>query len=233
MSSPQAIASEPKHPKYAPWLTLLRDDPSHIRQSPSPSYWSLSAFHIGQFTDTCCSLATAVMLVNAARGSGHLHAGDKLVTQQDLLAAVNDEGWTFHCTDPQGNGASLQEMAPIMKRAYAHYGMPGARVEMVQVTDATAASPAFRQALAAMESSAAVQIALNFDAAPVYGQADYGHFSPAASYDAARDRLLVLDVDRGWHEPYWVPVDIMLTALASMSRKDGSPRGYLKVTLAG
>ena len=86
---------------------------------------------------------------------------------------------------------------------------------------------------AAMEASAATQVALNFDAAPVYGQADYGHFSPAASYDAARDRVLVLDVDRNWHEPYWVPVDIMLTALATLSRKDGSPRGYLKVTLAG
>jgi hypothetical protein len=172
------------------------------------------------------------MLVNAARGSGHLKAGEKLVTQQDLLAAVNDEGWTFHCTDPQGNGASLQEMAPIMERAYALYGVGGARVQMVQVTDAAAQADGFRAALAAMERAPTTQIALNFDGAPVYGQADYGHFSPAASYDAARDRVLVLDVDRGWHEPYWVPVDIMLAALATMSRKDGSPRGYLRVTLA-
>ena len=161
------------------------------------------------------------------------YAGDKLATQQDLLAAVNDAGWTFHCTDAQGHGASLREMAPIMEQAYAHYGVAGVAVEMVQVSDAGEAAVGFRQALAAMEASAATQVALNFDGAPVYGQADYGHFSPAASYDAARDRLLVLDVDRGWYEPYWVPVDIMLTALATLSRKDGSPRGYLKVTLAG
>ncbi len=233
MSSPQGANAELQRPKYPPWLTLLQDDPAHIRQSPAPSYWAMAPYHIAQFTDTCCSLATAVMLVNAARGSARLRAGEKLVTQQDLLAAVNDEGWTCHCTDAQGHGASLQEMAPIMERAYAHYGVRDARVEMVQVTGAVAAAAAFRQALAAMESSAAVQIALNFDGAPVYGQADYGHFSPAASYDAARDRLLVLDVDRGWYEPYWVPADIMLTALATMSRKDGSPRGYLKVTLKG
>lgn len=232
MSSQQAAAGM-KRPKYAPWLTLLRDDPSHIRQSPAASYWAMAPYHIGQFTDTCCSLATAVMLVNAARGSAGLEAGDKLATQQDLLAAVNDAGWTFHCTDPDGHGASLREMAPIMERAYAHYGVAGARVEMVQVGDVVAQADGFRAALAAMEQSPATQIALNFDGAPVYGQAEYGHFSPAASYDAARDRMLVLDVDRGWYEPYWVPVDIMLAALATLSRKDGSPRGYLKVTLKG
>jgi hypothetical protein len=225
-------AASPR-PKYAPWLTLLQDDPSYLRQSPAPSYWALSAFHIGQFTDTCCSLATAVMLINAARGSAHLAAGEKLVTQQDLLVAVDDPDWTFGCTDPQGNGASLRQMAPIMERAYALCGIAGAKVEMVQVTDAAAAADGFRRALAAMDGAPSTQIALNFDGAPVYGQADYGHFSPAAAYDANRDRVLVLDVDRGWHEPYWVPVDIMLAALATLSRKDGTPRGYLEVTLAG
>lgn len=229
--SQQQPATEMPRAKYAPWLTLLRDDQAHIRNAPAPSYWALAPYHIGQFTDTCCSLATAVMLVNAARGSAHLKAGDKLVTQQDLLAAMNDPGWTFHCTDPAGHGASLREMAPIMERAYARYGVAGARVEMVQMTDAAAHAEGFRTALLEMEASASIQVGLNFDGAPVYGQADYGHFSPAAAYDAARDRLLVLDVDRGWYEPYWVPVDIMLAALATVSRKDGSPRGYLKVTL--
>lgn len=232
MSSLQP-AAEIQRPKYAPWLTLLQDDPAHIRQSPAPSYWALAPYHIGQFTDTCCSLATAVMLVNAARGSAQLKSGDKLVTQEDLLALVGDPDWTFGCTDPQGHGASLREMAPIMERAYARCGVAGARVEMVQTTDATAAAAGFRQALAAMERSPATQLALNFDGAPVYGQADYGHFSPAAAYDAGRDRLLVLDVDRGWYEPYWVPVEVMLAALATTSRKDGSPRGYLRITLAG
>ncbi|GIK97358.1 MAG: hypothetical protein BroJett029_15670 [Alphaproteobacteria bacterium] len=228
-----AEAAAAPRPKYAPWLTLLQDDPGHLRNSPAPSYWALSAFHIGQFTESCCSLATAVMLVNAARGSRHLAVGEKLVTQRDLLAAVNDPNWTFHCTDAQGNGASLREMAPIMERAYALYGVAGATVEMVQVTDAVAAADRFRQALAAMERAPTTQIALNFDGASVYGPVDYGHFSPAAAYDAGRDRVLVLDVDRDWHEPYWVPVEIMLKAMATASRKDGTPRGYLRVTLAG
>jgi len=237
MSQQQPATATPAvdaaRPKYAPWLTLLRDDPAHIRANPAPSYWALAPYQIGQFTDTCCSLAMAVMLVNAARGSAHLTAGEKLVTQQDLLAAVGDADWIFHCTDLHGNGASLREMAPIMERAYAHYRVAGTRVEMVQMTDAAAHADGFRAALAEMERSADTQIGLNFAGAPVYGQADYGHFSPAAAYDAGRDRLLVLDVDRGWYEPYWVPVDIMLAALATKSQKDGSPRGYLKVTLPG
>lgn len=228
-----AEAAAGPRPKYAPWLTLLQDDPEHLRRSPAPSYWALSAFHIGQFTESCCSLATAVMLVNAARGSRHLAAGEKLVTQRDLLAAVNDPDWTFHCTDARGNGASLREMAPILERAYARYGIAGARVEMVQVTDAAAAAADFRRALAEMERAPTTQLALNFAAATVYGDGDYGHFSPAAAYDADRGRLLVLDVDHDWHEPYWVPIEIMLKAMATASRKDGTPRGYLRVSLAG
>jgi len=226
-------AADAVPPKYAPWLTLLRDDPAHLRRAPAPSYWALAPYHIGQFTDTCCSLATAVMLVNAARGSAHLKSGDKLVTQPDLLAAVGDPDWIFGCTDPQGHGASLREMAPILERAYAVSGVTGAAVEMVQTTDPRAAADGFRTALAAIERSAATQIALNFDGAPVYGVADYGHFSPAAAYDQARDRLLVLDVDRGWYEPYWVPVEVMLEAMATLSRKDTTPRGYLRITLSG
>lgn len=230
MSNLRALDAAP--PKYAPWLTLLRDDPAHIRERPAPSYWALAPYHVGQVTDTCCSLATAVMLINAARGSAHLRHGDKLVTQEDLLAAVNDADWRFGCTDSRGHGASLREMVPIMERAYALYGIGGARVEMMQVTDAGAAARGFRESLAGIERSAATQLALNFDGAPVYGAADYGHFSPAAAYDEGRDRLLVLDVDRGWFEPYWVPVEVMLNAMATTSRKDGTPRGYLKVTLA-
>src|SRR3546814_17544872 len=69
------------------------------------------------------------------------------------------------------------------------YGISGARVEMVQVIDAVAQADGFRAALAAMERSPSTQIALNFDGAPVYGEADYGHFSPAAAYDAARDQI--------------------------------------------
>lgn len=227
MSSPRSSALPPK---YAPWLTLLRDDPAHLRSRPAPSFWALVPYHVGQITETCCSLATATMLINAARGSAHLHAGEKLIRQKDLLAAVNDPDWTFACTDPEGQGASLREMAPIMARAYSLFGV-GAMVELVQITDAAAAADDFRQALAAIELSAATQLALNFDGAIVYGAADYGHFSPAAAYDERRDRLLVLDVDCDWFEPYWVPVGVMLNAMATASRKDGTPRGYLKVTL--
>jgi len=67
--------------------------------------------------------------------------------------------------------------------------------------------------------------------AAVIGRGDCGHFSPLGAYDAARDRVLILDVYRVELEPYWVPAVRLFEGMATINRAGGDPRGYLTVRL--
>ncbi len=216
--------------RYGAWLTLLARDPGHLRRAPAPAFWALAPHYVGQFNDTSCSVASATMLVNAVRGT-RLAGAEKAASQEELLARVADPAWTAGCASSEGRGVSLAEIGPLLGKAFLAYDIVGATLETVPVEQACAAGAAFRQALARMESTPGRLMLVNFLSGAVYGAGEYGHFSPLGAFEAERDRLLVLDVDRGWYEPYWAPVETMLAAMATVSPIDGARRGYVTVTL--
>ena len=73
-------------------------------------YWSIAPHLIQQVTDSSCSLATAVMLLNTVRGcEGHLrHTGP--VSEGSLLDTLGDEIWRAAVAQ-DGNGLSLTEFS--------------------------------------------------------------------------------------------------------------------------
>ena len=69
----------------SPELIPLRMDHAYLRGAPDSAYWSIAPHLIQQATDCSCSLATAVMLINAVRGrEGHLRIGGP-VSEASLL----------------------------------------------------------------------------------------------------------------------------------------------------
>ena len=62
------------------------------------------------------------------------------------------------------------------------------------------------------------------------GQQTYGHFSPVAAYDEARDRFLVLDVARYKYPPVWVRAEELFAAMQTRDREANDYRGYLVVS---
>jgi hypothetical protein len=218
--------------KYAPWVTLLSEDSTYLRRGPAPAYWALAPHYVGQITDCACSLASATMLVNAARRRAAREAGSKLVTQTMLLEAVDDAPWRDGVAADGGNGASLYELASLLARGLAACGHDGASVAAVPLAGSGADGLAgFRAALAEGEASAGRYFIANYYMAAAIGEGDYGHFSPLGAYDAASDRVLVLDVYRVEYEPYWLPVERLFAAMAIANRRDGEPRGYLDIRL--
>jgi hypothetical protein len=217
--------------RYASWLTLLATDSDYLRRAPAPSYWALAPYYVGQFNDCSCSLATATMLVNALRSSVGLAPSERLVTQQALLAAVDSALWKAGVGTDGGEGITQRQMGPLLERSFAIYGVDGVAVETMPVLRLDEAALAeFRADLREIEASAANLLVVNFHVAPVVGHGDYGHFSPIGAYDEGRDRVLVLDVDRDWFEPYWTPVDRLVAGMATVSHIDGERRGYLRIT---
>jgi hypothetical protein len=70
-------------------------------------------------------------------------------------------------------------------------------------------------------------IAGNYHLKTTYGDEwDIGHFSPIGAYDAARDRVLMLDVWKQDYEPSWVDLRQLLRGMCLFSPISGTPRGY-------
>ncbi|MGH6932623.1 MAG: phytochelatin synthase family protein [Dongiaceae bacterium] len=228
VTKPPAAAAD----KYGPDITLLRDDAEHLRRHPAPAYWALMPHYVRQITENACSLASATMVVNAARQRIARAAGVRHLSQQDMLAAVADPAWHAGVIPEDGRGATVRELGGLLGRTLAAYGFGAAEITTVELVEGgDGALGRFRAALRAMEDGPGRFIVANFHMAAVMGAGDYGHFSPLGAYDAIRDRALVLDVYRQDFEPYWVPVERLFAAMATAQASTGDPRGYLTVRL--
>jgi hypothetical protein len=210
-------------------LSPLSRDHAYIRNNPAPAYWALSPYLLHQHTDASCSLATATMLLNGARAmDGQAEIG-QFVSEHRLLERMADPDWQREITPPDGNGLSLVDLCDKMIRALAFYDLSGWQVEHCIVDAADdATADAFRAALTAMETAGDRLLAGNYHLATTYGdQWDVGHFSPIGAYDAASDRVLLLDVWKADYEPSWVDLRRLLTGMVPVSTLTGTPRGYL------
>lgn len=76
-------------------------------------------------------------------------------------------------------------------------------------------------------------IVVNFDQGFFTSGTGVGHFSPIGAYDAAKKRVLILDPDRQWHQPYWVSEDLLLKAMATKDSSGKHYRGYLWIKIHG
>lgn len=225
---PKAAEAATAGPKYGPGIALLRDDAEHLRRAPAPAYWALMPHYVCQITECACSLASATMVVNAARAERARRAGERHLSQQDLLDAVDDATWRAGVMPEDGRGATLRELGGLLGRGLAAFEFGDAEIETVELASAGADDlDRFRRQLRDMESAAGRFVVVNFFMQAVMGAGDYGHFSPIGAFDAGRDRALVLDVYRHDFEPYWVPTPRLFAAMATVQASTGEPRGYL------
>lgn len=208
-------------------LTPLAHDNAYLRTNLAPNFWALMPHQLHQHTDSSCSLASATMVLNAARGLAGQNRVGGLVSEKRLLDRFEHTDWRAGIA-PEGGGRKLLELAAHLEEALAHYGLADWRIETRPIATADTVSAALlRQDLAAMEAAAGILPVANFHLDVFYGDGnDIGHFSPLAAYDAAQDRVLVLDVYKADYEPAWAPVDHLLHAMARPC-DDGQLRGYL------
>jgi hypothetical protein len=229
--APGPSGGGPGVPKYPATSVPLSRDSAYLRRAASPDFWALSPYYVGQQDDVSCSLATLTMLVNAARRHTRLGTDEPLVQQLSLRRRVNSPVWERGLA-PGGEGVTLDELAVLAAQSLRAFGLTPGHVQVVHVPEPSAAALAsLREVLRANEANGDDWLFVNFLAAAYVGVGDDGHIAPVGAYDADTRRVLILDPDRDWYEPYWVPDEVALAGMATRDSVTGEPRGYLQVSL--
>jgi hypothetical protein len=229
-------ASRPKYgPAGAPRAVTLALDHTYLQNPahPAPDYWALAGYYVPQAGAAACSAASIAMVLNAARSTLPKNADTPLVTQAALVEGVKVECWAerLSAAGCQGHhGTPLDVLARIVRAAFVQNGFPHVSVRVVHVADR---SPDVLRALVAdlraNERTARDFILANFDQKAFTDDTSAGHIAPLAAFDAEHVRVLIMDPDREWYEPYWVSVDTLLAGLATRDSETGEARGYLIV----
>ncbi len=233
-----AWAAKPKYgPEGRPIAVPLSADSSYFRKAAAPDFWRLIPFYQAQFNGAACSVASVVNLLNAIRGSQGLTSDDGLVTQEGILKKVDAEYWAERMSKlgwMGKHGLTLPLLGKVVEAALRQYGLTQYEVKVVHVDSADPAQlKSLRAALRANEKSADDFIIANFLQSGFTADSDAGHISPVGAYDAANDRVLILDTDREWYEPYWGSVEAFAKGMATLDSESKAPRGYVWVKKKG
>jgi hypothetical protein len=234
--APDASWAKPKYgPDAKPLAAPLWSSNAYLRSSPkvAPDFWNMIGYYVPQVTPSSCSAASVAMVLNAALASKPKTSDDKVVLQPDLVEKVKIEQWKDRVSTSGASGkfgVSLDQLGKITEAAFKAYGFPQAKVRVVHTENTSAET---KKALIAdlenNEKGSQDFIIANFDQQNYTDDAQAGHIAPIGAYDAKGGRVLVMDPDREYYEPYWVSVDTFLKGMATKDSEGKTFRGYLVV----
>lgn len=217
-----SLAFGDDRPKYAPWAERLSRSHEYLKTHEAPDYWKLIPYYQGG----PCGPASMTMVLNALRADQDLKASDRLISQEDLGNKIKIfiEG-----SDRGIKGMSLDGFGRVLALALKKFDLQGWSFEVVRAEKSDAFKKKVHELLAANEKSASDFVV------PLFLQKDFtgdpegaiGHFAPVAAYDGKR--VLVLDPDREWYEPYWIPEEIFFEGITDPKADSIKLGGYIHI----
>lgn len=223
-----ALAEDAPLPKLGPDAVPLTADSAYLRSAAAPDYWALAPFVRPQFTTSACSIASVTAVTNGLAGLPAL-AEDTILSQPGLLELTGRADWA-ELSAEGGDGVTFDQLVEFTQAALDARALPQAITTFHPETDDEATLTALRALLAANEASADDMAMVYFNQGVVTGDWDGPHVTPIGAYDAAGDRVLLLEVDQEWYIPYWTPVPVLL---ASMLRPAPADQGVLEGQTGG
>lgn len=218
-------------PKYAAHVTRLVQDRAYVQSAKSTDYWQLSPYYVSQFNPKACSVASVTTVLNALRANDALTSKDELFTQE----SVQKLGPPFaKAVGRTGKGMSLDELGPNFEHL-AKKALPQKKITVETIrfngSDAGAELKKLESLLEQNEKNAGKDfIIANFLQATLTGDPEgVGHISTIGAYDSAKKRVLILDTDRQYYEPYWVPVEVFMKAMNEVDAGAKKARGLIVI----
>lgn len=231
LSISRAFAADEPKPKYGPEATTLSKSHEYFRETAAHDFWALIPYYLPQQNGRSCSLASVTMVINAARGDIKLTSEDELATEPSVLKKTGSSEWET-AVGPLGKGVTLDELGVYTKKAFEAFGLKLEGIEIVHVNDRSEKTlQRVHQILLENEKSKKDFIISNFDQKVFTGDAVAGHLAPVGAYDSKRKKVLILDPDRQWYEPYWVSERTFLEAMNTSDSIAKNNRGLIWIKL--
>ncbi len=174
-----------------------------------------------QITQTLCSVATAVTILNGLRLKrpvDPVYNPYAYFTQQNYFTPAVDKIRTYDVTLTEGM---------TLQMAASAYRTHGAVVKAVHASDTNADE--MRDLMVKNLKTKGDFIAINYQR-EVIGQPRGGHFTPVSAYDEKTDSFLVMDVARYKFPPVWVRAKDLYDSMNTLDSEVPKTRGFLLVS---
>lgn len=183
-------------------------------------YWRLINYFETQLTNSYCSIASSVMVLNALGIEKPFvkRLGFSLFTQENFFTEKVQK--TANRTSVLKRGMTLDQLAEVLQT------FP-IQVAVFHAPDLTLEK--FRSLLETTLIQEDAFLISNYYR-PAIGQDGGGHFSPLGAYNKKRDQVLVLDVSRYKYPPFWVAVEDFYKSLQAVDPDSGLSRGVIVIS---
>jgi hypothetical protein len=195
-----------------------------ITHTPAQSQWNplkqaIWKYHVKQFHESSCSVATVVSCVNAIRSleASHIHP----ISQADILDRVTTGHWKARMSDGGYHGRRglpLPLLGQVVKDSIAAYQLKVRTIEVVQTPkNAPLGSPIrakLKKCLRDFDRHGSGLIIIHFDQGTLVPTLNIPHISPVGAFDAVTEQITILDVDPEQENPYQVDFDTFYKGLS-------------------
>lgn len=185
----------------------------------NPLKQAIWRYHVKQFHDSSCSVASVVACINAIRSleNDDTHP----ISQTDILDRVTTGHWKERMSDNgyRGRrGLPLPLLGQVVKDSIAAYGLTVRTVDIVQTPkNETAKSPIrakLKERLHEFDRAGSGLIIAHFDQGSLVPTLNIPHISPVGAYESDSQRVTMLDVDPEQCKPYQISFDTFYKGLS-------------------
>ncbi len=217
-------------PKYGKNTIPLAEDASYFRGATKTDFFKLIPYYVPQHNDKACGVASSVIVLNALFAEERNTAEGKNIDVDEVFKLNPTYKKISGAT---GKGLTLDELAESYTKVFekASGGPFTATIERFDGKDAKAELKRLEKFLTANEKDQKNFVVANFLQGVLTGDKDgmIGHISPIGAYDTKKKRVLVMDVDRKYYQPYWVGVDKFFDAINTTDPGTSKKRGLVLV----
>ncbi len=193
---------------------------------------ALLKYHVKQYHEASCSVATVVSVVNAVRDM-QIDKSVPTITQMDILEKVRTGNWKERMSAKGDNGKRglpLPLLGEIVKSSLDAYGIRYEKLEIVGAPGSRLQKGKIlrelKSRLSDFETKGNCIIIAHFDQGALLRTLNIPHISPVGGFDILNGDVTILDVDPEQEKPYKISFETFCKGIFSNYHHLLKPFGF-------